>query len=90
MDINQAVVTVSRASGPDAYADDPPLTQVGYSGAQLVGRSLSKRSLNIHTVYSSPSLRCIQVSQKFTSCSRPEVCPMSEMFSDNKPYDFLV
>uniref|UniRef100_F1L7A4 Protein UBASH3A n=1 Tax=Ascaris suum TaxID=6253 RepID=F1L7A4_ASCSU len=60
MDINQAVVTVSRASGPDAYADDPPLTQVGYSGAQLVGRSLSKRSLNIHTVYSSPSLRCIQ------------------------------
>uniref|UniRef100_A0A183UVJ7 Phosphoglycerate mutase family protein n=1 Tax=Toxocara canis TaxID=6265 RepID=A0A183UVJ7_TOXCA len=60
MDVNQAVVTVRRALGPDSYLDDPPLTQVGYSGAQLVGRSLSMRSLNINTVYTSPALRCIQ------------------------------
>lgn len=62
MDTSQAVVTVTRTGGPDCYAEDPPLTQIGRAGAELVGRSLSERTLNIHTIYTSPSLRCLQVS----------------------------
>ncbi|VDK39863.1 unnamed protein product [Gongylonema pulchrum] len=67
MDTSQTVVTVARTGGPDCYSDDPPLTQTGRAGAELVGRSLSERSLNIHTVYTSPSLRCLQTASAIIS-----------------------
>lgn len=62
MDTHQAIVTVKRSGGFENYIDDPPLTQIGRASAELVGRSLSERSFNIHTIYTSPSLRCLQVS----------------------------
>lgn len=61
MDTGQAVVTVMRSGGFRKYVDDPPLSQIGRAGAELVGRSLSERSFHIHTIYTSPSLRCLQV-----------------------------
>lgn len=61
MDVNQAIIQVYRSN---SNKDDPSLTQIGYSGAQLVGRSLSNKQLNIHTIYTSPSLRCIQVNSE--------------------------
>ncbi|OZC07293.1 phosphoglycerate mutase family protein [Onchocerca flexuosa] len=60
MDTAQAVVTVMRSGGFRRYVDDPPLSQIGRAGAELVGRSLSERSFRIHTIYTSPSLRCLQ------------------------------
>ncbi|VDN52305.1 unnamed protein product [Dracunculus medinensis] len=64
MDVNQAIVQVYRSN---SNKDDPSLTQIGYSGAQLVGRSLSNKQLNIHTIYTSPSLRCIQTAKSIVS-----------------------
>ncbi|VDM97393.1 unnamed protein product [Thelazia callipaeda] len=61
MDIDQAVMTVIRPDNLENSIEDPPLTQIGRSSAELIGRSLSDRSFHIHTIYSSPSLRCIQV-----------------------------
>ncbi|EFO19651.1 hypothetical protein LOAG_08841, partial [Loa loa] len=60
MDKNQAIVTVTRCGGSESYVDDPPLTQIGRGSAELVGRSLSERNFHIHTIYTSPSLRCLQ------------------------------
>ncbi|MCP9263945.1 hypothetical protein DINM_006906 [Dirofilaria immitis] len=60
MDRNQAVVTIKRSGGSENHLDDPPLTQIGRASAELVGRSLSGRNFHIHTIYTSPSLRCLQ------------------------------
>lgn len=61
MDTSQAIMTVIRSGGVESYIDDPPLTQIGRASAELVGRSLSERNFHIHTIYTSPSLRCLQV-----------------------------
>lgn len=58
MDLNQPVKIVDRF--PDAYTRDLPLTQVGTVSSQLIGRGMLLKSAGIHTVYSSPALRCIQ------------------------------
>uniref|UniRef100_A0A915PF99 Protein UBASH3A-like protein n=1 Tax=Setaria digitata TaxID=48799 RepID=A0A915PF99_9BILA len=60
MDTSQAIVTITRPGGSESHVDDPPLTQIGRASAELVGRSLSKKSFRIHTIYTSPSLRCLQ------------------------------
>ncbi|VDK89500.1 unnamed protein product [Litomosoides sigmodontis] len=60
MDTRQAIVAVKRSGGFESSIDDPPLTQIGRASAELVGRSLSERSFHIHTIYTSPSLRCLQ------------------------------
>ncbi|CAG9538560.1 unnamed protein product [Cercopithifilaria johnstoni] len=60
MDINQAIMTVKRSGGFENHVHDPPLTQIGRGSAELVGRCLSEKSFHIHTIYTSPSLRCLQ------------------------------
>lgn len=61
MDRGQAIVTVKRSGGLKSFIDDPPLTQIGRASAELIGRCLSDRSCHICSVYTSPSLRCLQV-----------------------------
>ncbi|VBB33533.1 unnamed protein product [Acanthocheilonema viteae] len=60
MDTRQAIMTIKRSGGFENHVDDPPLTQIGRAAAELVGRSLSEKNFHIHTIYTSPSLRCLQ------------------------------
>ncbi|VDO26975.1 unnamed protein product [Brugia timori] len=74
MDTSQAIVTVTRSGGFESYVDDPPLTQIGRADAELVGRSLSARNFHVHTIYTSPSLRCLQTAIAIMStlnCRKP-------------------
>uniref|UniRef100_A0A914P622 Uncharacterized protein n=1 Tax=Panagrolaimus davidi TaxID=227884 RepID=A0A914P622_9BILA len=59
IDLNQPVKILDR-SPSDLYRNDSPLTQVGSISSQLLGRGMALKSAYVHTVYSSPALRCIQ------------------------------
>ena len=76
VDLNQPVKIIDRA--PDAYKNDSPLTQVGSVSSQLLGRGMSQRNAGVHTVFSSPTLRCIQTASSIIGTlnmkNSPNIC----------------
>jgi phosphohistidine phosphatase SixA len=43
---------------------DPPLTELGLHECKMVGEELAAQGIEIHHVYSSPALRCVQTADK--------------------------
>ena len=43
---------------------DPPLTELGLHECKMVGEELRAQGIEIHHVYSSPALRCVQTADK--------------------------
>uniref|UniRef100_A0A7E4V1V7 Phosphoglycerate mutase family protein n=1 Tax=Panagrellus redivivus TaxID=6233 RepID=A0A7E4V1V7_PANRE len=76
VDLNQPVKIYDRPA--DAFKNDSPVTQVGSLSAQLVGRGMCMRSCGVHTVYSSPALRCVQSAASVVSTLNmkrgPRIC----------------
>ena len=54
------MVDRSTVGGWASYEYDPPLTEMGLLGGQMVGRGMENCKVSIKTIYSSPSLRCVQ------------------------------
>uniref|UniRef100_A0AC35GNI0 Uncharacterized protein n=1 Tax=Panagrolaimus sp. PS1159 TaxID=55785 RepID=A0AC35GNI0_9BILA len=77
IDLNQPVKILDR-SPSDLYRNDLPLTQVGSVSSQLLGRGMALKSAYVHTVYSSPALRCIQTASSIIKNlhmkNSPKIC----------------
>lgn len=59
-DLNMPKTVPTRKGSPKSFATDCPLTNVGILQATLLGETLKESRTKIHSVYCSPSLRCIQ------------------------------
>ena len=53
----------NRRGGLVAYENDPPITEIGKSIAQLSGKSIRRHQNKIAAIFSSPSLRCIETAE---------------------------
>ncbi|TKR94085.1 hypothetical protein L596_008420 [Steinernema carpocapsae] len=63
-DMNQPVSLPHRRDPLTTYRVDPPLTEMGLRTADLIGKALFEQGIVISSVYSSPSLRCIQTAHR--------------------------
>lgn len=59
-DLNMPSTLPQRNLGPKGYHKDSPLTKIGVYQATLVGEGLKEAATEIHHVYCSPALRCVQ------------------------------
>lgn len=53
----------TRNGGPETFAQDSPITEIGACQARLTGESLFAHGIRITKVFSSPAFRCIQTAE---------------------------
>uniref|UniRef100_A0A0N5ADL7 Protein UBASH3A-like protein n=1 Tax=Syphacia muris TaxID=451379 RepID=A0A0N5ADL7_9BILA len=59
-DLNLPRLVPKRKDGYQKFANDAPLTEMGYLQAKLTGRSLLESGIKVDHIFCSPALRCIQ------------------------------
>ncbi|CAI2356849.1 unnamed protein product [Caenorhabditis sp. 36 PRJEB53466] len=60
LDINLPRTLPKRPDGWQGFAADTPLTEIGYLQSKLTGRAFRDNNIEVHHVFCSPALRCIQ------------------------------
>ncbi|KAH7724974.1 ubiquitin associated and SH3 domain-containing protein B [Aphelenchoides avenae] len=79
-----------------AFPDHDTYLQMGSLSAQLIGRAFGQRHLPIHSVFSSPSLRCVETAKALLSAlsqkRKPRICiepglfePLHFHWQDKRP-----
>lgn len=63
INLNLPKKMVSRKDIKD-FLFDPPLTELGLHECKMVGEELAAQGIEIHHVYASPALRCVQTADK--------------------------
>lgn len=59
-DLNMPKHLPYRSGGHQAFSHDTPLTNIGVLQAHLTGEALKENKTEIHHVFVSPALRCIE------------------------------
>ncbi|CAF1316414.1 unnamed protein product [Rotaria sp. Silwood1] len=63
LNLNLPKTMVTRKDLKD-FLFDPPLTELGLHECKMVGEELAAQGVEIHHVYASPALRCVQTADK--------------------------
>ncbi|VDP08096.1 unnamed protein product [Soboliphyme baturini] len=64
-DLNIPMKLLTRTNGPMEFRYDPPLTEIGYAMAQLIGRGAKLSNVKVDYIYSSPAMSCLQTAHGF-------------------------
>ncbi|CAF1280160.1 unnamed protein product [Rotaria sordida] len=63
INLNLPKTMVTRKDLKD-FLFDPPLTELGLHESKMIGEELAAQGVEIHYVYASPALRCVQTADK--------------------------